>query len=202
MALESNEEIPHPHIDGVSLLTVQLGTVPAWVAAAISVIFGIQSWLSSRTSKAEREEAERQAERAERAVSAAEDLVGEARRSAEAGERSASAQEIQARLAAEKVEAEEGSPWILEAIPGRDNCLLRNNTRTPKYDVNASGPAVHPGAGVGGSTIHEVEGGDAVEIYVLRAGGLDDRINVSWQRDKNRSEPRMSRRYRLPPRIG
>ena len=35
---KSNEEIPHSHIDGVSLLTVQLGTVPAWVAAAISVV--------------------------------------------------------------------------------------------------------------------------------------------------------------------
>jgi hypothetical protein len=181
---------------------VQWGTVPAWVAATISVIFGIQSWRSSRKSKAEREEAARQAQSAERAVSAAEDLVGEARRFAEAGERSASAQEAQARLAAEKVEAAEGSPWILEAIPGRDNCLLRNNTRTPKYHVNASGPAVHPGAGVGGSTIREVEGGDAVEIYVLRAGQLDDRINVSWHRDKNRSGERMSRSYRLPPRIG
>lgn len=190
------------HIDGVSLLTVQLGTMLAWVAAAISVVFGIQSWLSSRTSKADREEAARQAERAERAVSPAEDLVGEARRSAEAGERSASAQEIEARSAAERVEAEEGSPWILEAIPGRDNCLLRNNTRTAKYDVNASGPAVHPGAGVGGSTISQVEGGDAVEIYVLRAGQLDDRITVSWHRDKNRSGQRMSWSYKLPPRIG
>src|SRR5271154_2734413 len=38
MVVESNEEIPHSHIDGVSLLTVQLGTVPAWVAAAISVV--------------------------------------------------------------------------------------------------------------------------------------------------------------------
>jgi hypothetical protein len=38
MVLESNEEIPHSHIDGVSLLNVQLGTVPAWVAAAISVV--------------------------------------------------------------------------------------------------------------------------------------------------------------------
>jgi hypothetical protein len=34
LVLESNEEIPHSHVDGVSLLTVQLGTVPAWVAAA------------------------------------------------------------------------------------------------------------------------------------------------------------------------
>jgi hypothetical protein len=45
--------------------------VPAWVAAATSVTFGIQSWRSSQKSKAEREEATRQAERAERAVSAA-----------------------------------------------------------------------------------------------------------------------------------
>src|ERR1700730_8427851 len=41
--------------------------------------------------------------------------------------------------------------------------------------------------------------GDAVEIYVLRAAGVDDRINVSRHQDKNRSDPRMSRCYRLPP---
>jgi hypothetical protein len=40
LVLESNEEIPHSHIDGVSLLTVQLGTVPAWVAAA-GIPFGL-----------------------------------------------------------------------------------------------------------------------------------------------------------------
>lgn len=179
-----------------------LGNWPAWISAGVAVLGAIGSVVGFVRSRGARDEARRQADRAERAVSAAEDLVGEARRSAEAGERSARAQEMQARLAAEKVEAAEGSPWILEAIPGRDNCLLRNNTRTPKYHVNASGPAVHPGAGVGGSTIREVEGGDAVEIYVLRAGQLDDRINVSWHRDKDRSDPRMSRRYRLPPRIG
>jgi hypothetical protein len=40
LVLESNEEIPHSHVDGVSLLTVQLGTVPAWVAAA-GIPFGL-----------------------------------------------------------------------------------------------------------------------------------------------------------------
>jgi hypothetical protein len=177
---------PTLSIGGVTLLTVQWGTVPAWVAAAISVIFGIQSWRSSRKSKTEREEATRQAERAERAVSAAETA-------ASAAERSAGALETQASIASEQVAAEELKPWVLEPVLGSDNTILRNRTATVKYGVRMEGTAVRV------SDIGTVDGYGAVEVDTLRRiWNRDRRVTVTWYWREDKSDTPLSWTAELP----
>jgi nicotinamidase-related amidase len=111
---------------------MQWGTAPAWVAAGLSFIFGLQSWLSSRNSKAERVEAAKQAERTERAVQAAE-------RQAHAAERVVALHEAHEQRQAERIEAAEERPWELLPIPGDDNCWLHNTTEAAKYAVQVEG---------------------------------------------------------------
>jgi hypothetical protein len=153
--------------------------MPAWVAAAISVIFGIQSWRSSRKSKTERQEATRQAGRAERAVSAAETA-------ASAAERSAAALETQASIASEQVAAEELKPWEFEPVRSSDKNILRNKTATPKYGVRIRGQAVAPSE----SDIGTVDGYGTAEFHtLLRIWGHDPGVTVTWHRLKDLSDP-------------
>jgi ATPase subunit of ABC transporter with duplicated ATPase domains len=170
-------------------LTVQWGTVPAWVAAAISVIFGIQSWRSSRKSKTERDQATMQAQKAERAVSAVENLANEAQRSAEAAERSATAHEAQASIASEQVAAEELKPWEFEPVRNSDKNILRNKTATPKYGVRIKGPAVAAQE----SHIGTVDGYGTAEFHtLLRIWGHDPGVTVTWYWLKDQSDPPLS----------
>lgn len=84
----------------MTMHSVHMGDLPAWLAALISVVFGVLSWRSSRRSKTERESAER-------ATAAAE-------RYAVAAERSAAVGENQLELAQKNADAADRYPWHIE----------------------------------------------------------------------------------------
>jgi hypothetical protein len=173
---------------------MQLGTVPAWIAAALSFIFGLQSWLSSRKSKAEREEAVRQAERAERAVEAAQ-------RQAHAAERVVALQEAHDQQQIERAEAAEERPFELVPIPGDDNGWLHNTTEAPKYGVQVAGIHVRSAP----KRVDVIERGQKKVIDIGRFGqrpGRDHRIHITWHRKQDLSDPVLRQDDDLPPRIG
>jgi hypothetical protein len=158
---------------------VQWGTVPAWVAAGLSLIFGFLSWRSSRKSKSERDEAKSHADRSERAAGAAE-------RQAAAAERSAGIAEAHERRKAEETELAEADPWLLESIPGAPNCYLINRTKTPKYGVTVAGLKIHnPPA-----RFDVIGPGKREELSIMRLMHPDDSVEVTWHRRQDLSDPR------------
>jgi hypothetical protein len=169
---------------------VQWGNVPAWVAAGISLIFGILSWRSSRKSKSERDEATRQAERAERAAGAAE-------RQAEAAERSAATAEAQERREIEESEAAEADPWQLAPIRGADNCRLINTTRTPKYGVTVSGLKIDNSP----AQFDKIGPNKRVELSISRILHPDDSVEVTWHRRQDLSDPPQTRSETIPSKL-
>jgi len=166
---------------------VQWGAVPAWVAAGISLVFGILSWRSSRKSKSERDEATRQAERAERAAGAAE-------RQADAAQRSAATDEAQERRETEQAEAAEADPWQLAPIRGHDDCHLINMTRTPKYRVTVSGFKIDDSP----ARFDMIGPGKRVELSITRILHPDDSVEVTWHRRHDLSDPPQTRSETIP----
>lgn len=169
---------------------MQWGTVPAWVAAGLSLTFGILSWRSSRKSREERDEAKRQADRAERAAGAAE-------RQADAAERSAAAVETQQQREAEETEAAEVDPWLLEPIPGGPDCYLINRTKTPKYGVTATGLKIHNSP----ARFDMIGPGKKVELSIMRILHPDDSVDVTWYRHQDLSDPPQTKQETIPSTI-
>src|ERR1700736_596690 len=116
------------------------GSVPAWVAAGMSALFGVLLWRSSTKSK----KAQAESRQAKQAVRAARDAADAESRTAAALERTADIHTAQERRAAEEFEAEKESPWDLLPISGDDYCVLVNRTGRPKYHVHIGGSAVPP----------------------------------------------------------
>lgn len=169
---------------------MQWGTVPAWAAAVISLIFGILSWRSSRKSKAERDEAKRQADRAERAAGAAE-------RQADAAERSAAAAEAPQRREAEAADEAETDPWQLDPIPGDPDCYLTNTTKTPKYGVTVTGFKIH-----NKPVQFDVIGpGKRKELSIMRIGHPDDTLEITWYRTPDHSDASQTTAETIPSTI-
>jgi hypothetical protein len=169
---------------------VQWGTVPAWVAAVISLIFGFLSWWSSRKSKAERDEAKKHADRAERAAGAAE-------RQAKAAERSANVAEAQQRRDDQATEEAESDPWQLDPIPGRDNCYLTNRMRTPKYGVTVTGLKV-----LNKPARFDVIGpGKREELSIMRIWHPDDSVEITWHQRQDHCDTPQTRSETIPSRI-
>jgi hypothetical protein len=162
---------------------VQWGAVPAWVAAGLSLVFGVLSWRSSRKSKEERDEANRQADRAERAAGAAE-------RQADAAERSAAAVEAQQQREAEETEAAEADPWQLDPIPNDPDCYLINTTTTTKYNVTVTGSTVHNGP----AQFDRIGPGKREEVSIMRIWPADETVEVTWHRRQELAAPPQSLR--------
>jgi hypothetical protein len=155
-----------------------MGSVPAWVAAGVSAIFGIQSWRSSRRSKEAREAADKQAERAteaaENAVAARGQIAAETKRLADATER--------------QWDAAEESPWLIERDDKGDR--LRNLTATAKYHVHLRGGPVRVD---GRRMFYEIDGNDSPEVDLLEPWRVlaDKTVIVSWYPTKEQAgEPK------------
>jgi hypothetical protein len=174
----------------ISVGVVQWGTLPAWVAAGLSLIFGILSWLSSRKSKAERDEATAQADRAERAADAA-------KRQADAADRSAAAVEAQERRDAEATAEAEADPWDLAPIPGDPNCYLINTSKTAKYDITVNGFEIHNGP----ARFDMIGPGERVELSIMRIMHPDDSVEVAWYPQEGLSDRPATMRKTIPSRI-
>ena len=158
-----------------------MGSVPAWFAAGISAIFGIQSWWSSRRSKEAREAADAQAERAteaaENAVAAQGKIAAETKRLADATQRQG--------------DAAEENPWRIERDDKGDR--LRNLTATTKYHVVLRGGPVQVD---GRKSFHEIAGNDSPEVDLLEPWRVlaDKTVIVSWYPAKELAgEPKQQR---------
>jgi hypothetical protein len=165
-----------------------MSSVPAWVAAGISAIFGIQSWWSSRRSKEAREAADKQAEQAteaaERATEAAENAVAAQGHIAAETKRLADATERQ-------WDAAEENPWRIERDDKGDH--LRNLTATTKYHVHLRGGPVRVD---GRRMFYEIAGNDSPEVDLLEAWRVlaDKTVIVSWYPTKEKAgEPKQQR---------
>ncbi|MBO0883007.1 MAG: hypothetical protein J2P17_22265 [Mycobacterium sp.] len=169
---------------------MQWGTVPAWVAAGLSLVFGILSWRSSRKSRAERDDATRQAERAERFANSAE-------RQAAAVERFAAAAEAQQRREIEEAEEAEADPWQLEPIPGASGCYLINMAKTTMYDITVSGLKIHDSP----ARFDRIGPGQREELSIMRFGHPDDSVEVTWRRRQDLSDSPQTMRKSIPSRI-
>jgi len=157
-----------------------MGSVPAWVAAGISAIFGIQSWWSSRRSKEAREAADDQAKRAteaaENAVAAQGQIAAETKRLADATQRQWDAEE---------------NPWRIERDDKGDR--LRNLTATTKYHVGLRGGPVRVD---GRNSFQEIAGNGSPEVDLVEPWRVlaDKTVIVSWYPTKERAgEPKQQR---------
>jgi hypothetical protein len=128
---------------------------------------------------------------------AAQESARYAKRSADAAELSAEADQTQARIAEEQVAAAERKPWDIQAIPGSDNCQLRNKTARPRYEVRVEGPAVRqPDVGT-------VDGNGVVEIdTMLSVWGLNKAVTITWHLARDLSDEPGVQETQLPNRIG
>lgn len=173
---------------------MQWGTVAAGVAAVMSFIFGLRSWLSSRQSKAACEEALRQANRAEQLVKAME-------QQAYTVERVVAQQEAYEQQEIARARAADGRPFELLPIPGDDDCWLHNTSETPKYGVQVAGIHVRSGP----QRFNVIERGQKKTIDIGRFGrrpGRDHRVHITWHRSQDLSDPVSRQDEDLPPRMG
>jgi hypothetical protein len=166
-----------------------MGSVPAWVAAVaagISVIFGIQSWRSSRRSEQAREAADLQAERAteaaENAVAAQGQMAAETKRLADATQR--------------QWDAAEENPWRIERDKDARVDRLRNLTATTKYHVRVHGDPVRVD---GRSFFHEIAGNDAPEVDLVEPWRVlvNKSVTVSWYPTKEQAGKPKQQQIRL-----
>jgi len=169
-----------------------LGSVPAWVAAGISAIFGIQSWLSSRRSKQAGDAAGRQAERAceaaEKAVAAQGEIAAETKRVAELSRTDPDAN----RHATERNwEAVEENPW--QIVRDDEGDRLCNLTATTKYHVRLRGG---PARLDGQNFFYEIAGNDSAQVDLLEPWRIlaDKTVIVSWHStNATTGEPKQQR---------
>ena len=166
---------------------MQWGDVPAWVAAAVAVIFGVQSWWSSRRSRKAEAAAKDQADRA---TAAAEKAAAAEAETAQATTRVADVVE-------QRVTGAERKPWRIEkGGRGEFDYYLVNLTATPKYDVTLSGePVRHAG---GDDHFSEIDGDGRVSIDVVTfAQTLDYTITISWYPTEDRTGTVLTQRTEL-----
>ncbi|ORV86728.1 hypothetical protein AWC11_17015 [Mycobacterium interjectum] len=88
------------------------------------------------------------------------------------------------------------APWVLVPIPGSDNVRLRNETSSMLYAINIDGFKVRSPKAVG--IVHPFAG---VELTVLRVWHPDNTVRVTWHREADQSDPKLSWEDELPPRI-
>jgi hypothetical protein len=139
---------------------------PAWVAAGVSAIFGIQSWWSSWPSNQAREAADQQAKRAtkaaENAVAAQDQIAAEAKRLADATERK--------RMPPRRTPGESR---------GTRTDRLRKLTATTKYNVRLRGDPVRVD---GRSFFYEIAGNDSPDVDLMEPWRVlvNMTVTVSW----------------------
>ncbi|MGH3967593.1 MAG: hypothetical protein ACRDTV_05610, partial [Mycobacterium sp.] len=73
---------------------------------------------------------------------------------------------------------------------------LRNNTLTPKYDVEVQGRKIR-----GSARFPVIDGNQRVTLDVLRILHPDDRVTVTWHREEDLSDEPLEWHDDLPPRI-
>lgn len=161
-----------------------MGNVPAWVAAGVAAVFGIQSWRSSSRAKTAAtnagEEAKRATKAAEKAVTAQQEIAVETRRLADAKER--------------QEQAAEDAPWRIQREQGNErHGRLHNLTATPKYSVRLSGQPIPAGER---NSFDVIDGNDSPQIDLMEPwrATVDWTVTVSWYPTKEQvGEPKRQR---------
>ena len=137
-------------------------------------------------------------EQANRSVAAAERLADATERIAASAEAPtiAISEATQAALDAAIENGRTNAPWALVPIPGSDNVRLRNETSSTLHAVQIEGFKVRSPKVVG--VIHPFAG---VELMVMRIWHPDNKVRVTWHREADQSDPKLSWEDELPPRI-
>jgi hypothetical protein len=146
---------------------LQWGTVPAWIAAVVSIWSAHKSRRSRRKSEAAELEAREQArlatEAAQNAVAAQKQIAGETKRLAD--------------VAQQRFEDAERRPWDIKRDEGYGIYRLVNKRDTPKYDVRLSGDRIYPNRP---NHFRSIDGGGSVSIYLRDSGVVNRKVRVTW----------------------
>jgi hypothetical protein len=146
---------------------LQWGTVPAWIAAVVSIWSAHKSRRSRRKSEAAELEAREQAklatEAAQNAVAAQKQIAGETKRLAD--------------VAQQRFEDAERRPWDIKRDEGYGIYRLINKRDTPKYDVRLSGDRIYPNRP---NRFRSIDGGGSVSIYLQDSGVVNRKVRVTW----------------------
>jgi hypothetical protein len=167
-----------------------------WITlAGVVLTAAFSTWSAISACRARR--AEKQAsQRADAALEAAQDATAAQKQIAAEvkglGQIEADRQEQESRDRA----AVEAHPFVLEPIPGEDNCYLRNGGPSVKYGIEISGFKI-PRAEVG-----VLGPGQRARIDVRRFGHPDNGATVTWYVEQDLSDSQQSQPVVIPSRIG
>lgn len=159
-------------------------------SAAVAAVSAIGSYVKWRQAKSA---AALSMEQANRSVKASERLADATERIAASAESPAAAAAI---AEAATLDDRTQAPWALVPIPGSDNVRLRNETSSPLYAIHIDGFKIRAPKVVG--VIHPFAG---VELNVLRIWHPDNAIRITWNREADQSDQRLSWEDEIPPRI-
>jgi hypothetical protein len=168
-----------------------------WISLAGVIIAGVSAILAVLSARRARKAESAAAEHERQALEAARDAAGHAKRSADAEERVAGVAESQERRQSEEIDAVDADPWMLEPIPGEDNCYLINRSKSPKYGVSVAGLKVHNGP----AQFDAIGPGKRKELSVMRIYHPDDSIQITWYRKPDHSDAPQTRPETIPSRL-
>lgn len=161
------------------------GNVPAWVAAAVSGLFGLLSWRAARRSKKAEVVANAQADRAS---NAAEEAVAAQQVTAQETKRLAD-------LMSNRATGAERKPWRVEKGRGDWEYYLVNATAQPKFDVTLDGDPIRMASGT--DNLGEVDGHARVSMDVALFHGADYTVTISWYPTKDSNSEKFTQRTEL-----
>jgi multidrug efflux pump subunit AcrA (membrane-fusion protein) len=177
-----------PHWLHSLLHWLQWGTVPAWIAAVVSVWSADKSRRSRRKSEAAELEAKEQArlaiEAAEDAVAAQKQIAGETKRLADVAEQRLDVAEQQLDVAEQQLDAAERYPWDIKPDGGYGCYRLINKRDTPKYDIYVSGDRTFPNRI---NHFRSIDGAGTRAIYLQDSGVVNRKVRVRWRPTKDYS---------------
>lgn len=153
-----------------------------WIALAGVLITGGFSVWSAISAKSAHAAESAAGVRAEQALKAERAAVAAQRDIAAQLERAADIETERAGREAERTEAAEGVPWRLLHYRG-DTYALSNESDTPKFHVEVSGPKLRPP-----TTAERIDGRGTLQFMVIPASGRGDDIVVTWHRNEDRTD--------------
>ena len=168
-----------------------------WISLAGVIIAGVSATVAVLSARGARKAESAAAEHERQALEAARDAAGHAKRSADAEERVAGVAESQERRQSDETDAVDADPWMLEPIPGEDNCYLINRSKSSKYGVSVAGLKVHNGP----AQFDAIGPGKCKELSIMRIYDPDDSVQISWYRKSDHSDPRQSTTETIPSRL-
>jgi hypothetical protein len=178
-----------------------------WIAlAGVLVTAGFSTWSAISACKAKRSE-KRANQRADDALTAAKNAAKAQLQIGKELKRITDMDAERHRQQTNDRDALEAHPWILEPIPGRDNCWLHNRGPSVKYGITVEGIKIRGGAArldklkKNEAKIEPVGPDGRTELLIVRFMHADDSVKVTWHREEDLSDPPLTQVVHVPPRV-